>query len=216
MSRPVLFVLAGVNGAGKSSIGGFLLERAGLAWFNPDTFARELVAQGGWDQVAANSAAWSEGVRRLEQAMAGRASYAFETTLGGETITTRLIEAAASTHDVAVWFCGLDSPERHLARVRARVAAGGHDIPEATIRERFDRSREHLVRLMPHLALLQVHDNTAEAGPDGTIPDPVLLLEMKDGRVTSRTATNLRALAAVPPWARPLLEAAIRLSGQTP
>lgn len=214
MPRPVLFVLAGVNGAGKSSIGGFLLERAGLAWFNPDTFARELVAGGGWDQVQANAEAWSEGLRRLDQAIARRASYAFETTLGGETITTRLIEAAASTHDVEVWFCGLDSPERHLARVRARVAAGGHDIPAATIRERFDRSREHLLRLMPHLAFLRVHDNSREAGPDGTIPDPVLLFEMKDGRLTSATATGRQALAATPAWARPLLEAAIRLSGR--
>ena len=46
-ARPVLYVLAGVNGAGKSSIGGGLLERAGLTWFNPDTFARELVAETG-------------------------------------------------------------------------------------------------------------------------------------------------------------------------
>jgi predicted ABC-type ATPase len=41
--RPALFVLAGVNGAGKSSVGGHLLEREGLTWFNPDDFARELV-----------------------------------------------------------------------------------------------------------------------------------------------------------------------------
>ena len=39
MTRPVLYVLAGVNGAGKSSVGGHLLERNGLTWFNPDTFA---------------------------------------------------------------------------------------------------------------------------------------------------------------------------------
>ena len=44
MTRPVLYVLAGVNGAGKSSVGGHLLERDGLTWFNPDTFARELKA----------------------------------------------------------------------------------------------------------------------------------------------------------------------------
>ena len=45
--RPVLYVLAGVNGAGKSSVGGHLLSRAGLAWFNPDSFARELVTAAG-------------------------------------------------------------------------------------------------------------------------------------------------------------------------
>jgi predicted ABC-type ATPase len=67
--RPVLFVLAGVNGAGKSSVGGHLLERAGLAWFNPDTFARELRAGIGCNQVHANAAAWQEGMRRLDEAV---------------------------------------------------------------------------------------------------------------------------------------------------
>ena len=64
-ARPVLFVLAGVNGAGKSSIGGHLLTQAGLAWFNPDTCARELVREHGYGQEDANIAAWNEGVRRL-------------------------------------------------------------------------------------------------------------------------------------------------------
>jgi predicted ABC-type ATPase len=58
MPRPVLYVLAGVNGAGKSSIGGHLLEQKGLTWFNPDTFARELVALSGCDQATANAQAW--------------------------------------------------------------------------------------------------------------------------------------------------------------
>ena len=70
MPRPVLFVLAGVNGAGKSSIGGHLLQSAGQAWFNPDTFARELVAELGYPQTEANGLAWQEGVRRLDAAQA--------------------------------------------------------------------------------------------------------------------------------------------------
>ena len=58
MTRPVLYVLAGVNGAGKSSIGGHLLERDGLTWFNPDTFAREFKAATGCDQETANAHAF--------------------------------------------------------------------------------------------------------------------------------------------------------------
>ena len=38
--RPFIFALAGVNGAGKSSVGGTILREHGLDWFNPDTFAR--------------------------------------------------------------------------------------------------------------------------------------------------------------------------------
>ena len=58
MARPFIFVLAGVNGAGKSSVGGALLEQHGLSWFNPDTYARELMRELGIDQAEANARAW--------------------------------------------------------------------------------------------------------------------------------------------------------------
>lgn len=119
MSRPVLYVLAGVNGAGKSSVGGYLLQQAGLSWFNPDTFARELVAALGSSQTEANAAAWQEGIRRLDAALEEGHHYAFETTLGGRSVPARL-KAATVSHDVLVWFCGLSTPEQHISRVRAR------------------------------------------------------------------------------------------------
>lgn len=72
MARPVLYVLAGVNGAGKSSIGGHVLTREGLTWFNPDTFARELIEATGCDHESANAHAWAEGVRRLGDAVAAK------------------------------------------------------------------------------------------------------------------------------------------------
>ncbi len=207
-ARPVLFVLAGVNGAGKSSVGGHLLTRAGMSWFNPDDFARGLVERSGCEPEEANRHAWAEGVRRLDAAVAAGRSHAFETTLGGRTITRRLLAAAAS-HDVEMWFCGLATPELHVARVRARVRAGGHDIPEARILERWRRAPENLLTLMPHLAYLRVHDNSAHAAPGEPVPDPPLLLAMEDGRLTWPAPDDVAALARTPPWARPLLEAAL-------
>ena len=208
MPRPVLFVLAGVNGAGKSSIGGHLLAQRGLTWFNPDTFARELIAMSGCDQTTANVQAWNESMRRLDEAIAGGHNYAFETTLGGHTVAAR-IAAATSTHDVMMWFCGLGSPDLHVSRVRARVAAGGHDIPEARIRERYPQALTNLIALMPILAQLRVYDNSAEVGIGSPIPDPVLVLEMLDGRLVWPTPDDLDALQGTPEWAKPLVEAAL-------
>lgn len=206
MARPFLYVLAGVNGAGKSSIGGYLLRQAGLAWYNPDTFARELVAATGCSQVDANAAAWQEGVRRLDEAIANRQNFAFETTLGGNSIPARL-RNAATTHDVIVWFCGLSSAEQHIARVRSRVQMGGHDIPAAKIRERFTSSLANLIALMPHLMHLRVYDNSQDAAPGEAVPDPVPVLEMVSGRLTwPTTAEDLRH---TPEWAKPLVEAAL-------
>lgn len=208
MARPLLYVLAGVNGAGKSSIGGYLLMQAGLAWFNPDRFARELMAATGCDQHDANATAWQEGVRRLDQAVAEGRHYAFETTLGGTTIAAK-IKAATQSHDVAIWFCGLASPALHIARVRARVAAGGHDIPEAKIRERCTSSLANLIALMPHLAHLQVYDNSTDAAPGQSVPDPLLVMEMAEGKLLWPSAPA--DLRRTPEWAKPLVEAAFVL-----
>ncbi|HEY5805368.1 MAG TPA: AAA family ATPase [Lysobacter sp.] len=210
-SRPVLYVLAGVNGAGKSSVGGHLLERAGLTWFNPDTFARELIADTGCDQAHANAAAWQEGMRRLDEALAHGRHYAFETTLGGRTVPAR-VNAATHTHDVLMWFCGLSSPEQHIARVKARVAVGGHDIPEAKIRERYPAALENLIALMPKLAHLQVYDNNVEVARGKSIPDPVLVAEMVAGKLV--WPDDLKSLERTPEWAKPLLEAALLLGGR--
>jgi predicted ABC-type ATPase len=208
MPRPVLFVLAGVNGAGKSSIGGHVLAQRDLTWFNPDTFARELVAAVGCTQEYANAVAWQESVRRLDHAIDERDTYAFETTLGGRTIAGKIL-AASRTHDVIVWFCGLASPDLHVRRVRARVAAGGHDIPVAKIRERYPRAIAHLIALMPHLAHLQVYDNSAEAAAGTAVPDPVLVLEMRAGCVVWPSRKDEKALTVTPDWAKPIVEAAL-------
>lgn len=135
--RPVIFVLAGVNGAGKSSVAG-----AGL---------------------------------RAEK----------------------------------LNYLGLSSAEQHIARVRARVAAGGHDIPEAKIRERWDASRRNIIALMPGLTELKVFDNSEEGDPDaGTIPPPRLLLHWRRGTIVF---PGIRGLARTPDWAKPIVARALQL-----
>lgn len=108
-----------------------------------------------------------------------------------------------------MWFCGLDSPEHHLARIKLRVSQGGHDIPEAKVRERYTSSRLNLIALLPHLAALQVYDNSADAPLGQPVADPFLLLQMEGGKVTSDT--SFAVLQNIPVWARPIMEAALSL-----
>lgn len=202
-----IFVLAGVNGAGKSSLGGAAIQASGAEFFNPDVIAARLrEQQPGLSAKQANGLAWTLGRRGLEKALAGGLTYAFETTLGGHSIARLLFDGARQGAQIHVWFAGLATPELHLQRIAARVAVGGHDIPEAKVRERFDASRSNLIKLMPHLASLRVYDNSAEADPRaGKRPQPVLLLQMQAGRVVSHAP-----LRSVPVWAKPVLAAALR------
>ena len=206
---PRIYVLAGTNGAGKSSIAGAMLIEQGVEYFNPDA-AAALIAEAnpGITLENAQSAAWYEGRRLLERAIAERLQFAFETTLGGTTITEQLERAIASGIEVRIWYVGLDSVERHIARVRARVEAGGHDIPEERIRERYIRSLLNLIRLMPKLSELRVYDNSKEADPRRTASlSPRLLVHLDRGRLAS-----VCELAAIPDWAKPVVLTALKIS----
>lgn len=208
MTRPLIFVLAGVNGAGKSTAGDRELSQAGLTWFNPDSYARDLVTTLDYPQEQANVIAWKKGVEQLDAAIANGLDYAFETTLGGNTIAAKL-RKATKTHDIAMWFCGLDSPEHHIARVRYRVSRGGHDIPEEKIYERYRSSLANLIALLPQLAQLQVYDNSVDAIPGKPMPNPRLLLQMENGQIT--WPTRIDDFANTPDWAKPILEVALRM-----
>lgn len=69
---------------------------------------------------------------------------------------------------------------------------------------------------MKHVAYIKVYDNSAEATNDGTVPDPLLVLEMENGQVISPAPDDLKALQRAPEWTKPILEAALREKGRQP
>ena len=208
-ATPRIYVLAGVNGAGKSGIGGAAIRAFGGEYFNPDEAARQLLAANPkLTQTEVNSTAWQHGRRLLERAISERLDFAFETTLGANTIPRLLVEAAAQGIEIYLWYAGLSSPETHLARVRARVRKGGHDIPEADIRRRYEHSRLNLIHLLPRLTHLRLYDNSAEADPStGKAPALRLVLLMERGKIIGPAD-----LSKTPEWAKPIVAAAVRRS----
>jgi len=200
-------VLAGVNGAGKSSVLGAALRSNDADYFNPDEVAgRFRDAEPGLPADEATARAWHVGRLLLERAIAERKRFALETTLGGRTITGLLLKAANVGLPVRIFYIGLESADLHVRRIRARVRRGGHDIPEQRIRQRYASSRANLVRLIPHLEELRVLDNSAEGDPvTGIRPEPRSILHLKAGRLL-----DLCPLADVPTWAKPIVQAALR------
>lgn len=206
-----VWVLAGTNGAGKSSIGGAFLRQSGGDYFNPDEAARRIfAAHPRFTQAEVNGMAWQEGLRQLEAAIRERREYFLETTLGGETITARLEQALVAGLEVRVWYVGLSSVELHLARIAARLKKGGHDIPEADVRRRFRNSCVNLIRLLPKLTELLIYDNSVNADPArNAAPAPRLVLHMERGRIIGPAD-----LSETPDWAKPVVAAAMKLAGK--
>ncbi len=218
---PRLFVLAGTNGAGKSSIGGAAIRAQSAHYFNPDETAAAIrQARPHLSPTQANSAAWHEGKRLLQQAIARKLDYNFETTLGGKSLAQLLAKADIQGFEVRIWYVGLASPEHHIARVKGRVAKGGHDIPEADIRRRFDQSRLQLIQLLPHLTELRLYDNTYEADlQQGQAPRLQALMHWQrtrrpsdalaaQGQLVSPAPQNM---ASTSDWAKPIVMAALKM-----
>ena len=205
---PRIYVLAGVNGAGKSSIGGAAFRQSGGDYYNPDEVAHRLMsANPRLTEMEANSTAWQEGVRLLKRAIEEDLDFAFETTLGANTIPRLLLQAASQGIEIYIWYVGLSSPELHIERVQSRVRRGGHDIAAEHIRRRYEHSRLNLIEILPRLTALRIFDNSDDADPvAGKTPKPKLVLHLERGRIR-----NPRSLKHTPDWAKPIVAAALKL-----
>lgn len=199
----MITVIAGVNGAGKSSIVGSHLRARGGDYYNPDEVARGLLRDGVVDsQEQANSKAWQMGYEQLQQAIVADDDYIFETTLGGHSICQALHNALDVGRQVRIFYCGLASPELHIQRVGERVARGGHPIPEEKIRERWQHSIRNMIGLIPRCQAVRVFDNSMPADDLG--PNPVCLFSIVDDQFDSPP------VKLMPDWAKPLATVAIR------
>ena len=93
-----------------------------------------------------------------------RQSFAFETTLSGRTYAGFIPDWQRLGYKVKLLFLQLDSPELAIARVKQRVIAGGHDIPEPVIRRRFKAGLDNLeILYKPLVDEWAVYDNTGLA-----------------------------------------------------
>lgn len=206
--RGRIVVAAGTNGAGKSVIAGeFLAARAEGAYFNPDLAAKAMMDRDGLALAEANARAWNLGFELLNRSIERNQDFSFETTLGGNSITQALMRAAACGLEVLIFYVGLDSLERHIDRVAARVIRGGHAIAANKIRERYPKSLANLIKLLACASEVRVYDNSAES-EDGR-PRARLVFSMSQKRIVKPALDEL--IATAPEWSKPIVAAAIRI-----
>ena len=205
--RARINVAAGTNGAGKSAAIGAVAAQTGGEYFNPDVRARQLVVAGVAPEEA-SAEAWKIGFVTLRRSIANKQDFSFETTLGGRSVTEELHAAIEHGLDVCIYYVGLESPEMHIERVRARVQRGGHDIPIAKIRERYPKSLSNLVSFIGKAAEIHVYDNSRENG-DGS-PAARLILRMHERKLIYPDRVTL--LTTTPDWAKPIAAAALKVA----
>jgi predicted ABC-type ATPase len=133
-----IVIIAGPNGAGKTTFAEqFLLGEADC----PDFINADLIARG-ISPYAPEAVAFDAGRIMLGQIHAhvkAEKRFAFETTLSGAGYAHLIPRWRTAGFRVNLVFLRLPQVEVALARIRARVAQGGHDVPEAVVRRRFAR-----------------------------------------------------------------------------
>ena len=131
-------VVAGPNGAGKSTSAPYLLRgRLGVTEFvNADVIARGL---SGFAPEAVAIEAGRIMLARMKTLQQRGVSFAFETTLASRQVAARIATWVDAGYECDLVFLWLPSLEIAVARVAERVRAGGHDVPEETIRRRYER-----------------------------------------------------------------------------
>lgn len=149
--RPKVVVIAGPNGAGKSTAAPYLLKQAlGILEFvNADQIAVGLSA---YSPETVSFEAGRIMLRRLRELAAGNVNFAFESTLSSRTFARFLTGCKAQGYTVQIFYVALPSPELAVNRVALRVKMGGHNIPQADIERRFQRSLHNLYSLYLPLA----------------------------------------------------------------
>ncbi|PTV70226.1 zeta toxin family protein [Agrobacterium pusense] len=156
MSQPSCIILGGPNGSGKSSA--YAKLKLDGVWINADEIAKELT--GTSDGRAAAMAAGRAAIRKLAAMIATKTSFIYETTLSSQQAVNLMRDAKAAGFSVGLYYVALDSVETNIERVRQRVEAGGHDIPEDDIRRRYAGSLDKLAAALQHADEALLMDNS--------------------------------------------------------
>jgi predicted ABC-type ATPase len=160
-----LAVVAGPNGSGKSTIAPALLrDLFGIREFvNADAIA---LGMSGFDPGAAAIAAGRVMLRRLHDLSDAGEDFAFETTLASRSFAPWIAGLRNEGYSFGLVFLWLPTPEIAIARVRQRAAAGGHDVPEETVRRRYARGLVNFLQIYRPLAdQWNLYDNSEPSAP---------------------------------------------------
>lgn len=187
--RKQLWLLAGGNGAGKSTFYRTALQPRGMALVNADNIARDMAP----DSTEEASYAAAQLAEHLRYDLLNKGvSFCFETVFSHPSKIDFIAQAKALGYEVVLVFIHLDNSDLNKARVAQRVSEGGHNVPEEKIESRIPRTLNHIKAALP-------------------LADEVYLLDNSRWDMPLRRIAALKAgmpviyADSLPAWARELL-----------
>lgn len=191
---PLLIVIAGPNGSGKTSVTSQLLKSEWVEdalYINPDIIAQEKFGDWNNQEAVINAAKFCEQLR--EKCLAERKSFIFETVMSAKDKVNFIERAKHAGYFIRIFFISTKSPAINASRIANRVIKGGHDVPIQKIVSRYAKSLVNCHIVGKFVDRLYVYDNSV----DGRMPEP--LFRLRNGNMGKMYVKEL------PEWAKNIL-----------
>lgn len=193
--KPVLIVIAGPNGSGKTTITSKILHHEWLedaVYINPDIIAQERFGDWNSKEAVMQSVKYCEALR--EECLRTRKSLIFETVMSVVDKVNYIRRAKEAGFFVRLFFVSTSSPTINAARIAKRVLEGGHDVPIPKIISRYYKSIANCQIASQYADRTYVYDNSVDDA------EAQLLFRFVDGRLYKRY------IEEVPEWSLPIFD----------
>ncbi|SIS63597.1 zeta toxin family protein [Salimicrobium flavidum] len=157
-NKPIMYIFAGNNGSGKSTIRSIIIDKIGIEMnIDPDGIARHLDQS---DPESKRAEAGRSAIKSTRDCIENKKSFSVETTLAGKTFLRRIKMARENGFEITMFYLGLEDVQLNIERVVSRVQNGGHHIPTEDILKRHGKSKENLTNNLSLIDNLIVIDNS--------------------------------------------------------
>lgn len=194
MRKPVLIVIAGPNGSGKTSTTRLVIKHEWAeqcVYINPDEIAQSKF--GDWNDVNAVRQAVEYCESWREQLLLERKDFIFETVLSSDGKVDFLQRAKEAGYFIRMFFICTESPTINAARIANRVMEGGHDVPIQKIISRYKKAIINAIKVAGFADRAYFYDNSIDN------QDAQILFRTVDGKF-AKQYTEL-----FPAWTRDIL-----------
>lgn len=191
--NPVLIVIAGPNGSGKTSVTSKILHHEWMedaVYINPDIIAQEKFGNWNSKDAVMQAVEYCENLR--EKCLTERKSLIFETVLSVEDKIDYILRAKEAGFFIRFFFVCTEHPTINAARIARRVMEGGHDVPITKIISRYDKSIANCCIVSEFVDRAYVYDNSVEN------MDARLLFRLSNGKLIKQYVD------IIPRWALPV------------
>ncbi len=193
--KPVLIVIAGPNGSGKTTITTKILHHQWMedaVYINPDQIAKNKFGDWNSPEAVMKSVKYCETLR--EQCLAERTSLIFETVLSAPDKLLFIRRAKETGFFVRIFFVSTNHPSINASRIAQRVMKGGHDVPITKIISRYFKSIANCKVASLLADRTYIYDNSIDG------QEAQLLFRFVDGKLFKQYVKE------VPEWATKIAE----------